>query len=180
MEDDGEHAGAELTEAGGGGISLLLHDGSHAGLGRTPGTGSSWMTRDSTTAAAAAAAAATEAGAAAAAVDAGSSLFAEAGSVGGVMSPPPPLPRPVSPPVSKSPDDVGGGGAGGEDRLRIGAKTAPSAHSQQQRRHSLGVVEGQGAGLGENNREEGRVSVATSSTSTLPPLDQGLSELLER
>lgn len=28
--------------------------------------------------------------------------------------------------------------------------------------------------------EEGRVSVGTSSTSTLPPLDQELAELLER
>lgn len=160
QDDEGEEqADVKVADADGSGVSLP-HGTGHTVLGRRSGTGSSWATPDSAPAAAAAVAATVTAAA-------GSSLVAEAGSVGDVMSPPPPV-------VSKSRDDSG---LGEEGPPQVGAETAPYFLPQQ--RHSLGSGGGQGGERGENG-EEGRVSVATSSTSTLPPLDQELSELLER
>lgn len=154
-------AGAEAAAHEGG--ALPPPRDSHAAPGPKPGGGGAWTPPPLPTSAAGVPTAA--------AADAGSSLLVEPGSVGAMLPSPPP-------PVSRA------DGRRGESRLRAEAK--PAASVPTQRPHPPGTA-GQGrvemVGLGrgaDGGGEEGRWSVGSSSTSTLPPLDQELSELLER
>lgn len=156
---DEEHAKKEAYEDGG---ALPLRD-RHAALRSKPGGRGAWTPPPAAPSPAAGAATA------AAAADAGSSLLVEPGSVG-VMSPSPPPPQ-----VSRT------YGRREEGRPRR-TEAGPAASGPAQRPHPSGTA-GQGrsdiTGV-RGGGEEGAWSVGSSSTSTLPPLDQELSELLER